>query len=331
MAAAGTWLVPTIGVTHDQKMMENDRWPEHARTRGHAAAKNHVAAMHACAEAGVGIATGADLNPIGPRLHAELAMLETAGLTRQQVLYAATVGGRALNGLGDASAPGPWPCRRPGLRRGRPDGRPRCPGPPQGSHELWPLSEVPTRKSLKGWQLCGAELMKDDLVGRVALVTGGGSGIGRGISLRLGQDGAVVAVLDVDGERAASVASEIKSGGGCAVALSANVGVRAEVQAAVTQVLDAYRRVDILVNNAGVIPMRGLFDMSDEIWAQCFTINVTGVFVCSQIVSAAMVERSIEGRIVNIASVESVVARRQQLAYAASKGAVLMLTKATAA
>ena len=107
MARAGTWLVPTIGVTHDQKMMENDGWPEHARTRAHAAAKNHAAAMNACAEAGVGIATGADLNPIGPRLHAELAMLEAAGLSRQQVLYAATVGGRALNGLGDASAPGP--------------------------------------------------------------------------------------------------------------------------------------------------------------------------------------------------------------------------------
>ena len=72
-----------------------------------AAAKNHAEALHACVEAGVGIATGADLNPIGPRLHAELAMLETAGFTRQQVVYAATVGGRALNGLGDASAPGP--------------------------------------------------------------------------------------------------------------------------------------------------------------------------------------------------------------------------------
>lgn len=172
--------------------------------------------------------------------------------------------------------------------------------------------------------------MTDGLAGRIALVTGGGSGIGRGISLRLGRDGAVVAVLDVDGGRATSVASEIKSAGGHALALAVNVGARTEVQAAVTEVLEAWGRVDILVNNAGVIPMRGLFDMSDEIWSQCFTTNVTGVFICSQIVSRAMVERSIEGRIVNIASVESVVARRQQLAYAASKGAVLMLTKATA-
>ncbi len=172
--------------------------------------------------------------------------------------------------------------------------------------------------------------MKDDLVGRVALVTGGGSGIGRGISLRFGDDGAIVAVLDVDGGRAASVTSEIKSRGGSAVALTANVGIRAEVQAAVAEVLEHYGRVDILVNNAGVIPMRGLFDMSDEIWAECFAINVTGVFLCSQIVSRSMIERSIEGRIVNIGSVESVVARRQQLAYGASKGAVLMLTKATA-
>jgi imidazolonepropionase-like amidohydrolase len=107
MAAAGTWLVPTIGVTHDQQMMTADGWPEHARSRAQQAAPKHAEAMLACVAAGVRVATGADLNPIGPRLHAELAMLEQAGLTRQQVLYAATVGGRALNGLGDATAPAP--------------------------------------------------------------------------------------------------------------------------------------------------------------------------------------------------------------------------------
>ncbi len=82
--------------------------------------------------------------------------------------------------------------------------------------------------------------MTDGLAGRIALVTGGGSGIGRGISLRLGRDGAVVAVLDVDGGRATSVASEIKSAGGHALALAVNVGARTEVQAAVTEVLEAW-------------------------------------------------------------------------------------------
>jgi imidazolonepropionase-like amidohydrolase len=107
MAAAGTWLVPTIGVTHDQQLMMADGWPEHARSRAQQAAPKHAEAMLACVAAGVRVATGSDMNPIGPRLHAELAMLEQAGLTRQQVLYAATVGGRALNGLGEATVPEP--------------------------------------------------------------------------------------------------------------------------------------------------------------------------------------------------------------------------------
>ena len=107
MAAAGTWLVPTIGVTHDEEMMVADGWPDHARLRALDSAARHAEAMLACAEAGVRIATGADLNPIGPRLHSELVMLQRAGLTPLQVLYAATVGGRALNGLGEATAPEP--------------------------------------------------------------------------------------------------------------------------------------------------------------------------------------------------------------------------------
>jgi imidazolonepropionase-like amidohydrolase len=105
MAAAGAWLVPTIGVTHDEELAAG--WPDHARLRARSAAARHAEAMLACAAAGVRIATGADLNPIGPRLHAELLMLQRAGLSPLQVLYAATVGGRALNGLGEATAPGP--------------------------------------------------------------------------------------------------------------------------------------------------------------------------------------------------------------------------------
>ncbi|MDA8310739.1 MAG: amidohydrolase family protein [Actinomycetota bacterium] len=107
MAASGTWLVPTIGVTHDEKWMSAEGWPEHARVRAHESAARHADALRACLEAGVRIATGADLNPIGPRMRAELQFLEAAGMTRQQVLYAATVGGRALNGVGEETAPVP--------------------------------------------------------------------------------------------------------------------------------------------------------------------------------------------------------------------------------
>lgn len=107
LAAAGTFLVPTIGVTHDARMMEEDGWPVHAAERARASAAGHAAALHHCLEQGVKIATGADLNPIGPRLHAELRLLETAGMDRLSVLRAATAGSRELMGLGTETAPRP--------------------------------------------------------------------------------------------------------------------------------------------------------------------------------------------------------------------------------
>jgi imidazolonepropionase-like amidohydrolase len=107
LASKGAWLVPTIGVTHDVEMMRADRWPEHAMSRAIASQKAHAEAVRACFRAGVRLATGADLNPIGPRLHAELRLLESIGLPRLDVLRAATVGGRDLNGLGNHTSPTP--------------------------------------------------------------------------------------------------------------------------------------------------------------------------------------------------------------------------------
>jgi imidazolonepropionase-like amidohydrolase len=105
MARNGTWLVATIGVTHDQEYIEEQGWPAHAADRARELVPHHAAALHACIEAGVKIAVGADLNPIGPRLHRELEMLELAGMGRLAVLHAASVGGRELNGFGPGSTP----------------------------------------------------------------------------------------------------------------------------------------------------------------------------------------------------------------------------------
>lgn len=107
MAKAGTWLVPTIGVTHDVEFMRETQWPPHAMNRALATATGHADALHACRAAGVRIALGADLNPIGPRLHAEMRILEGLGMTRLELLHAATVGGRSLMGIGDETAPVP--------------------------------------------------------------------------------------------------------------------------------------------------------------------------------------------------------------------------------
>jgi imidazolonepropionase-like amidohydrolase len=107
MAANGTWLVPTIGVTHDVELMERDQWPAHAKERAIATAKGHGEAVLACHAVGVKLALGADLNPCGPRLHAEMRLLERLGLDRLTVLRAATAGGRELCGLGSETVPQP--------------------------------------------------------------------------------------------------------------------------------------------------------------------------------------------------------------------------------
>jgi imidazolonepropionase-like amidohydrolase len=107
MAEHGTWFVPTIGVTHDTAMMDADGWPPHAKNRAVAAAAKHAESLAVCVAAGVKIATGADLNPIGPRLHDEIKQMEVAGMDRLSVLRAATAGGRELNGLGAATRPEP--------------------------------------------------------------------------------------------------------------------------------------------------------------------------------------------------------------------------------
>ena len=104
MARNGTWLVPTVGVTHDQEYIEAEQWPKHAADRSREVLPGHAEALKMCMAAGVQIAAGADLNPIGVRLPRELEMMERAGMDRRSVLAAASVGGRELNGLGGASA-----------------------------------------------------------------------------------------------------------------------------------------------------------------------------------------------------------------------------------
>ena len=105
MAELGCFLVPTIGVTHDVELMLADGWPEHARGRAATTAPGHAEGVLAAVAAGVKLACGGDLNPIGPRLHAELAMLERIGIDRRTVLHAATSGGRELLGLGASTVP----------------------------------------------------------------------------------------------------------------------------------------------------------------------------------------------------------------------------------
>jgi 2-dehydro-3-deoxy-L-rhamnonate dehydrogenase (NAD+) len=165
---------------------------------------------------------------------------------------------------------------------------------------------------------------RSDFTNRVAVITGGGSGIGRACALRLAGDGARVAILDRDETAATTVAAEV---GESAIATVADVSDSAQVDAAVA---DAERRlgpVDVLVCSAGVggDSLRTV-DVSDAEWRRVFAINSDGVFYCNRAVLPGMMQRGY-GRIVNVASIAGKEGNPMAAAYSASKAAVIGMTK----
>jgi 2-dehydro-3-deoxy-L-rhamnonate dehydrogenase (NAD+) len=153
--------------------------------------------------------------------------------------------------------------------------------------------------------------------GRVALVTGGASGIGEAVARRLLEDGARVASLDLDVATRDGVLS-----------LSGDVARSADVERAVTRVEEELGPIDVLVCSAGV-PGASLpsVETSDEEWRRVMAINADGVFFCNRAVAPGMVERGY-GRIVNVASIAGKEGNPMAVAYSASKAAVIALTKA---
>lgn len=173
--------------------------------------------------------------------------------------------------------------------------------------------------------------MKISHEGKVALVTGGGSGIGHAISIRLGEDGAAVVVLDVNIDVAHNTIELIKASGRDAMAVSGDVRSRQDIERAVQKVMDRFGHLDLVVNNAGVITMTDLDNLTDDEWDFVVDVNLKGPYVVSQIASRSMAHG---GAIVNLGTVESEVVVSSsghcQVHYNASKGGVKMLTKALA-
>ncbi|HSA48795.1 MAG TPA: SDR family NAD(P)-dependent oxidoreductase [Yinghuangia sp.] len=165
---------------------------------------------------------------------------------------------------------------------------------------------------------------------RTAVVTGGGSGIGRAIAHRLASDGFAVAILDLNGEAAERVADEIRQKGDEAVAFGdVDVSDRAKVNAAVDKVRSSLGPVLVLVNNAGLTASDPFMKIGDDLWDRVVAVNLNGTFYCTQAVLPDMIEAK-WGRIVNISSSSTHSGQPYMTHYVAAKSAVVGLTKSLA-
>jgi NAD(P)-dependent dehydrogenase (short-subunit alcohol dehydrogenase family) len=165
---------------------------------------------------------------------------------------------------------------------------------------------------------------------QVALVTGAGQGIGKASALALAMAGAYVVAADIAARKAEETAETIMSQQRRALAVQADVGDLRDIDRMVRQTLDAFGHIDILLNNAGVTRRADIMELTEEDWDRIHRVNARGVFFCLQRVAREMIPRR-SGRIINIASIAGKgYEGTSNAAYAASKGAVISLTKTAA-
>ena len=167
------------------------------------------------------------------------------------------------------------------------------------------------------------------LEGRVALVTGGGRGLGRSIGLALAGAGANLVATDIVAENAEAVAAEAKELGVESLALRSDVSDHDSVNEMVQKTVDTFGKVDILINNAGITKDTLLMRMSDDQWNAVININLNGTYYCTQAVLRPMMKARY-GRIISIASVVGVIGNAGQANYSASKAGIIGLTKSVA-
>jgi NAD(P)-dependent dehydrogenase (short-subunit alcohol dehydrogenase family) len=160
---------------------------------------------------------------------------------------------------------------------------------------------------------------------KTAIVTGGGSGIGRASAQGLAREGALVAIFDCNAAAAKQTVADLAEQGCEAASFTVDVSREEDVRAAVSETSARFGKIDILLNNAGIAIRNPLAEQDEAGWDACMAVNLKGVFLCAKHVIPYMLKRG--GSIINMSSVTGIVGVRNRSAYSASKGAIVALTR----
>ncbi len=172
-----------------------------------------------------------------------------------------------------------------------------------------------------------------ELEKKIAVVTGGGSGIGKGIAVRLAEEGAIVIAVGRRKEPLEDLCSEIKANGDCAFYYCADVSKSVEVKELAGFIQNKFNRLDILVNCAGITVKEFVLDLDEDNWDSVIDINLKSVFLCCKYLGRIIIDNAAEnsyGKVITISSVGSFLGIPTSSAYCASKGGVTQLTKVIA-
>ena len=167
----------------------------------------------------------------------------------------------------------------------------------------------------------------------IAVVTGAGAGIGRGIAERFGREGASVVVAEIDVENGADTGRAICEAGGSAVFIETDVSNEAQVKSMAQKTLDRFGRIDVLCNNAGILLIHEetrAHELTNETWDRTMAVNLRGYWLCSKYVIPAMLRQG-KGSIIHVASPTGIFGFTRLTAYSTSKGGVVGLMRAMAA
>ena len=168
------------------------------------------------------------------------------------------------------------------------------------------------------------------LEGKIAVVTGGARGIGKGIANRFAQEGAAVLIADKDISRAEETVSEICAAGGSAEAICADVSRGEDADAIIARSVEYFDGIDILVNNAGIIEFGSILECTPEDWNRMIAVDLTGAFHCTQAAARQMIRQGRGGRLVHVGSTASLYPAPFQAAYSVAKAGLRMLSRVAA-